>query len=59
MPSAKNLSPRQLAAFTAGILAVPVALGILLLTSNWQIGLAIKNLNEVAIRLLDALAAQN
>jgi two-component system phosphate regulon sensor histidine kinase PhoR len=39
MPSAKNLSPRQLAAFTAGILAVPVALGILLLTRNWQIGL--------------------
>ncbi|TWR24345.1 futalosine hydrolase [Mucilaginibacter achroorhodeus] len=26
---------------------------------NWQIGLAVKNLNEVAIRLLDALAAQN
>ena len=39
MPSAKNLSPRQLAAFTAGILAVPIALGILVLTRNWQIGL--------------------
>jgi two-component system phosphate regulon sensor histidine kinase PhoR len=40
MPSAKNLSPRQLAAFTAVILAFPVAIGILILTSNWQIGLA-------------------
>lgn len=39
MPSAKNLSPRQLAAFTAGILAVPVAIGIFLLTLNWQVGL--------------------
>jgi two-component system phosphate regulon sensor histidine kinase PhoR len=39
MPSAKNLSPRQLAAFTAAILAIPVAIGILILTRNWQIGL--------------------
>jgi two-component system, OmpR family, phosphate regulon sensor histidine kinase PhoR len=39
MPSAKNLSPRQLAAFTAGILAVPIAIGIFILTGNWQIGL--------------------
>jgi two-component system phosphate regulon sensor histidine kinase PhoR len=39
MPSAKNLSPRQLAAFTAAIIAVPVAIGIFLLTLNWQIGL--------------------
>lgn len=39
MPSAKNLSPRQLAAFTAGILSVPIAIGILILTGNWQIGL--------------------
>jgi two-component system phosphate regulon sensor histidine kinase PhoR len=39
MPSAKNLSPRQLAAFTAVILSVPIAIGIMLLTSNWQIGL--------------------
>jgi two-component system phosphate regulon sensor histidine kinase PhoR len=39
MSSAKNLSPRQLAAFTAGILSVPVAIGILFLTRNWQIGL--------------------
>jgi len=39
MPSAKNLSPRQLAAFTAAILAVPIAIGILILTRNWQIGL--------------------
>jgi two-component system phosphate regulon sensor histidine kinase PhoR len=40
MPSAKNLSPRQLAAFTAGILAVPIAIGIFALTLNWKIGLA-------------------
>jgi two-component system phosphate regulon sensor histidine kinase PhoR len=39
MPSAKNLSPRQLAAFTAGILSVPIAIGIHILTNNWQIGL--------------------
>lgn len=39
MPSAKNLSPRQLAAFTAGIIAVPVAIGIFVITSNWQVGL--------------------
>ncbi|THU41412.1 sensor histidine kinase [Niastella caeni] len=39
MPSAKNLSPRQLAAFTAGILAVPVAIGIFILTLNWKVGL--------------------
>ena len=39
MPSAKNLSPRQLAAFTAIIIAVPVAFGIFILTRNWQIGL--------------------
>ncbi|WP_207511866.1 sensor histidine kinase [Longitalea luteola] len=40
MSSAKNLTPRQLAAFTAGILAIPIAIGILILTLNWQIGLA-------------------
>ena len=39
MPSAKNLSPRQLAAFTAGIIAVPVAIGIFILTLNWKVGL--------------------
>ncbi|MFL5747669.1 MAG: sensor histidine kinase [Niastella sp.] len=39
MSSAKNFSPRQLAAFTAAILAFPIAVGILILTSNWQIGL--------------------
>ncbi|MBO9632850.1 MAG: sensor histidine kinase [Chitinophagaceae bacterium] len=39
MFSTKNLSPRQLAAFTAGILSVPVAIGIALLTMNWKIGL--------------------
>ncbi len=39
MFSTKNLSPRQLAAFTAGILSIPVAIGIALLTMNWKIGL--------------------
>ena len=39
MSSAKNLSPRQLAAFTAGILAVPISLGIFALTLNWKAGL--------------------
>ncbi|HEX4851455.1 MAG TPA: HAMP domain-containing sensor histidine kinase, partial [Puia sp.] len=39
MLSTKNLSPRQLSAFTALILAVPVAAGIYLLTANWQIGI--------------------
>ena len=40
MFSTKNLSPRQLAAFTAGLLSVPIALGILVITDNWEIGLA-------------------
>ena len=40
MFSTKNLSPRQLSAFTALILSVPVAIGIYFITSNWEIGLA-------------------
>ena len=40
MISTKNLSPRQLAALTAGILSVPIALGILILTGNWRVGLS-------------------
>lgn len=39
MLSTKNLSPRQLAAFTAGLLSVPIALGIYIITDNWKIGL--------------------
>lgn len=39
MFSTKNLSPKQLAAFTAGILSVPIAIGIYLLTGNWRAGL--------------------
>ncbi|HTE26487.1 sensor histidine kinase [Flavitalea sp.] len=35
----RNLSPRQLAALTALLLSAPIALGILLLTQNWKIGL--------------------
>ncbi len=38
MFSIKNLSPRQLAAFTAGILSVPIALGITVLTGDWLVG---------------------
>lgn len=37
MLSTKNLSPRQLSAFTAGILSVPIAIGIFFLTGNWRI----------------------
>src|SRR5438105_3886152 len=37
MLSTKNLSPRQLAAFTAGILSVPIAIGIGLFTANWRV----------------------
>jgi two-component system phosphate regulon sensor histidine kinase PhoR len=40
MPSTKNLSPRQLSAFTAGILSVPISIGILFLTRDWIIGLS-------------------
>lgn len=39
MFSTKNLSPRQLAAFTACILSIPIAIGIALLTMEWEIGL--------------------
>ncbi len=38
MLSTKNLSPRQLSAFTAGLLSVPIAFGIFLLTGSWKIG---------------------
>jgi len=40
MFSTKNLSPRQLSAFTAILLSVPVAVGIYFITNNWEIGLA-------------------
>jgi two-component system, OmpR family, phosphate regulon sensor histidine kinase PhoR len=39
MPSTKNLSPKQLAAYTAALLAAPISFGIYILTSNWEIGL--------------------
>ncbi|MGZ5190784.1 MAG: histidine kinase dimerization/phospho-acceptor domain-containing protein, partial [Flavisolibacter sp.] len=35
----KNLSPRQLSAFTALALAIPISLGIFILEKNWLIGL--------------------
>jgi len=38
MASIKNLTPRQLSAFTALVLSVPIALGIYLLTGNWVEG---------------------
>lgn len=39
MFSIKNLSPKQLSAFTAALLAAPISLGILFLTNSWKIGL--------------------
>jgi len=39
MFSTKNLSPRQIAAFTAIILSFPVAVGFFILTSRWQVAL--------------------
>src|ERR1700730_1702491 len=36
----KNLSPKQLSAFTAAILAAPISIGIYFLTGSWKIGLA-------------------
>jgi two-component system phosphate regulon sensor histidine kinase PhoR len=38
MPSTKNLSPRQLSALTAGLLAFPISLGIYILTGNQIVG---------------------
>lgn len=38
MPSIKNLSPRELAALTALLLSVPIAVGISVITWNWEIG---------------------
>ncbi len=35
-PSIKNLSPRQLSAFTALVLSIPIGLGIYFLTRSWQ-----------------------
>jgi two-component system phosphate regulon sensor histidine kinase PhoR len=40
MLSTKNLSPRQLSAFTASVLAVPVSIGAYFLTGNWIAGLS-------------------
>jgi len=40
MLSTKNLSPRQLSAFTASILTIPIVTGIYFLTGNWTIGAA-------------------
>ena len=38
MSSTNNLSPRELSALTAALLSVPIATGILALTSSWKIG---------------------
>jgi len=38
MPSTKNLSPRQLSALTAVLLALPISAGIYLLTTNTMVG---------------------
>ena len=40
MPSTKNLSPKQLSALTAGLLALPIAGGIYVLTGNLLVGAA-------------------
>jgi two-component system phosphate regulon sensor histidine kinase PhoR len=39
MFKAKNLSPRQLSLFTAIILSIPIGLGFLLVTPEWEIAL--------------------
>jgi two-component system phosphate regulon sensor histidine kinase PhoR len=39
MPSTKNLSPKQLSALTAILLASPISLGIYVLSGNWVVGL--------------------
>ena len=39
MLSTKNLSPRQLAAFTALVLSAPISIGIYFITGSWEIGL--------------------
>ena len=39
MLNAQNLNPKQLSAFTAIIISVTVATGILILTSNWKYGM--------------------
>ena len=39
MPSTKNLSPKQLSALTAILLASPISLGIYVLTGNRVVGL--------------------
>jgi two-component system phosphate regulon sensor histidine kinase PhoR len=39
MLNTKNLSPRQLAAFTAFVLSIPISLGIWYLQQNWLIAL--------------------
>ena len=38
MPSTKNLSPRQLSALTAGLLALPISFGVFVLTGNAIVG---------------------
>ena len=39
MFSTKNLSPRQLSALTAALLAIPISIGIYFLTDNWKYGI--------------------
>ncbi|HXB44204.1 MAG TPA: histidine kinase dimerization/phospho-acceptor domain-containing protein, partial [Puia sp.] len=40
MFTTKNLSPRELSAFTAGLLALPVSLGAYFLGHSWVVGLS-------------------
>lgn len=39
MFSIKNLSPKELSAFTSLLLSIPIAIGIFFITGNWKIGL--------------------
>ena len=42
MLDTKNFTPRQLAAFTALILSIPISLGILLLQRSWIVALVVR-----------------
>jgi two-component system phosphate regulon sensor histidine kinase PhoR len=39
MLNTQNLTPKQLSAFTATVLSIPVAIGIYLITSSWKYGI--------------------
>jgi two-component system phosphate regulon sensor histidine kinase PhoR len=55
----KNLSPRQLSAFTAIVLAVPISLGVFILNQNWQEALIAFGLIVIGSYLLILSIIQN